>query len=100
MEDNVDEAVSNNVFFGELFYPEERVFPSACAKIGCAESVRLAWPALKHGLDELYVAMSLGKRASILAQLQQIVPQFTHADCAQARSTERMPFSASAPEAR
>jgi FlaA1/EpsC-like NDP-sugar epimerase len=81
--------------FEELFYPDERVFPSACAKIGCTESVRLAWPALKRGLDELYVAMSLGKRPSILAQLRQIVPQFTYAGCDQAASRENLPLSAS-----
>jgi FlaA1/EpsC-like NDP-sugar epimerase len=65
--------------FEELFYPGERVFPSACAKIACTESAKLAWPALKRGLDELHAAVSLGKRAAILAQLQQIVPQFTYA---------------------
>jgi FlaA1/EpsC-like NDP-sugar epimerase len=58
--------------FEELFYPDERVLPSACEK-----------SALKHGLDELYVAVSLGKRASILAQLKQIVPQFTYSGCDQ-----------------
>ena len=52
--------------FEELFYPDERVLPSACEKIACTESVKLAWPALKRGLDELYVAVSLGKRASIV----------------------------------
>lgn len=70
--------------FEELFYPDERVFPSACAQIACTESARLAWPALKRGLDELYIAMSLGQRASILAQLQRIVPQFCYAGCAPA----------------
>src|ERR1700686_843757 len=69
--------------FEELFYPDERVLPSACEKIACTESVKLAWPGLKHGLDELYVAVSLGKRASILAQLKQIVPQFTYSGCDQ-----------------
>ena len=79
--------------FEELFYPDERVFPSACAKIACTESVKLAWPALKRSLDQLYVAMSLGERASILAQIQQIVPQFTYADVDQTDSTEKMPLS-------
>jgi FlaA1/EpsC-like NDP-sugar epimerase len=65
--------------FEELFYSEERVFPSACEKIACTESVKLAWPALKHALDELYAAVALGQRDSILAHLQRIVPQFTHA---------------------
>jgi len=69
--------------FEELFYPDERVLPSACEKIACTESVKLAWPALKRGLDELYVAVSLGKRASILAHLKQIVPQFTYSGCDQ-----------------
>ena len=63
--------------------PDERVLPSACEKIACTESIKLAWPALKHGLDELYVAVSLGKRASILAQLKQLVPQFTYTGCDQ-----------------
>jgi hypothetical protein len=62
---------------------DERVPPSACEKIACTESIKLAWPALKHGLHELYVAVSLGKRASILAQLKQIVPQFTNTGCDQ-----------------
>jgi len=66
--------------FEELFYPDERVLPSACAKIACTESVKLAWPALKRGLDELYVAMSLGQRTSILAKLQQLVPQFCYGE--------------------
>jgi FlaA1/EpsC-like NDP-sugar epimerase len=66
--------------FEELFYPDERVLPSACAKIACTESVRLAWPALKHSLDELYAAISLGQRISILAQLRRIVPQFSYVE--------------------
>jgi FlaA1/EpsC-like NDP-sugar epimerase len=70
--------------FEELFYCDERVFPSACEKIACAEGAKLAWPALKRSLDELYVAMSLGKRELILAQLKRIVPQFTYAGCDQA----------------
>jgi FlaA1/EpsC-like NDP-sugar epimerase len=65
--------------FEELFYPDERVLPSPCAKIACTESIKVAWPALKRGLDELHVAVSLGNRIPILAQLQQIVPQFTYA---------------------
>jgi FlaA1/EpsC-like NDP-sugar epimerase len=73
--------------FEELFYPDERVLPSACAKIACTESVKLAWPALKHSLDELYVAMSLGQRTSILAQLRRIVPQFSYADGEEAGSS-------------
>lgn len=67
--------------FEELFYPNERVLPSACAKIACAEGVKPAWPALKRSLDELYVALSLGRQASVLAQLRQIVPQFSYAGC-------------------
>ena len=86
--------------FEELFYPDERVFPSACQKIACTESVRLAWPALKRGLDRLYVAVSLGKRASILARLQQIVPQFTYAGSDQAGSMENVPSRPSAPDVR
>jgi len=82
--------------FEELFYPDERVLPSACAKIACTESVRLAWPALKLGLDELYVAMSLGERGSILARLKQIVPQFIYAGCDHAGITENLPLSPSA----
>jgi FlaA1/EpsC-like NDP-sugar epimerase len=76
--------------FEELFYSEERVFPSACEKIACTESVKLAWPALKHALDELYVAVSLGERDAILACLRQIVPQFTHASSDQAGSIEKV----------
>jgi hypothetical protein len=43
--------------------------------------VKPAWPALKRSLDELYVALSLGRQASVLAQLRQIVPQFSYAGC-------------------
>ena len=82
--------------FEELFYSDERVFPSACAKIACAESVKLAWPAVKRGLDQLHVAMSLGDRTSILAQLQQIVPQFSYADCDQAEEAQKMSSSPNA----
>ena len=81
--------------FEELFYPDERVFPSACARIACTESVKLAWPALKRSLDELYVAVSLGERAAIVAQLQQIVPQFTCAGTNQAGSTASAPLRSS-----
>jgi len=84
--------------FEELFYSDERVFPSACAKIACAESAKLAWPALKRGLDELHVAMSLGDRTSILAQLQQIVPQFSYTDCDQAEDAQKVSSSPSAAE--
>src|SRR5580700_3966572 len=76
--------------FEELFYPDERVLPSACAKIACTESVKLAWPALKRGLDELYVAMSLGERHSIIDKLRQLVPQFCHDEVEEAgRSGKR-----------
>jgi FlaA1/EpsC-like NDP-sugar epimerase len=81
--------------FEELFYPDERVFPSACARIACTESVKLAWPALKRSLDELYVAVSLGERAAIVAKLQQIVPQFTCAGANQAGSTASAPLRSS-----
>jgi FlaA1/EpsC-like NDP-sugar epimerase len=79
--------------FEELFYPDERVFPSACAKIACTESAKIAWPALKRGLDDLYVAMLLGKRDSILAQLQQIVPQFSYAGSYETSRAETEPIS-------
>jgi len=82
--------------FEELFYPNEQVLPSACAKIACTESIKLAWPALKRGLEELYVAMSLGERGAILARLKQIVPQFTYAGCDRAGSAENFPLSPSA----
>jgi FlaA1/EpsC-like NDP-sugar epimerase len=82
--------------FEELFYSDERVLPSACEKIACTEGVKLAWPALKRSLDELYVAMSLGKRGPLLAQLKRIVPQFTYAGCDQAGSAENISLSPSA----
>jgi FlaA1/EpsC-like NDP-sugar epimerase len=69
--------------FEELFYPTERVLPSACAKIACAEGAKLGWPALKRNLDELYVALSLGQTESMLARLRQIVPQFSYPGCDQ-----------------
>ena len=78
--------------FEELFYPDERVLPSGCAKVASTESVRMAWPDLKRGLDELYVAMALGERASILAKLQQIVPQFSYADPDQAGAGKKLVF--------
>jgi hypothetical protein len=81
--------------FEELFYPDERVLPSPCAKIVCTESTKVAWSALKHGLDELYVAVSLGNRAPILAQLQQIVPQFSYDGSVPAKSMEMWPSSQS-----
>jgi hypothetical protein len=81
--------------FEELFYSDERVFPSACEKIACTEGVKLAWPALKRSLDELYVAMSVGQREPILAQLKRIVPQFTYAGCDQAGSAENISSSPS-----
>jgi FlaA1/EpsC-like NDP-sugar epimerase len=84
----------------ELFYPEERVFPSACEKIARTEGIELAWPALKRGLDALQAAMPLGKRESILAQLKQIVPQFTYAGCDQAGTAPTIVCSPSASAAR
>jgi FlaA1/EpsC-like NDP-sugar epimerase len=87
--------------FEELFYSDERVFPSACEKIACTESAKLAWPALKRSLDALYAAMSLGERDSILACLQQIVPQFSYvgSNQDQAASMKTVPLSASTPAA-
>jgi FlaA1/EpsC-like NDP-sugar epimerase len=79
--------------FEELFYPEERVFPSACQKIAYTESAKLAWPMLKRGLDALYVAVSLGNRDAILAELKQIVPQFTYEVSTQAQSGTTVPSS-------
>jgi FlaA1/EpsC-like NDP-sugar epimerase len=82
--------------FEELFYSDERAFPSACEKIACTESVKLAWPALKRSLDELYMTMSLGKREPILFQLRRIVPQFTYAGCDQLANAESVPSRTSA----
>lgn len=82
--------------FEELFYPDERVFPSAREKIACTESVKMAWPGLKRSLDELYVAVSLGERAFILAQLKRIVPQFTYAGSDRVGRAELAPSSPSA----
>lgn len=90
---------SGEKLYEELFYPEERVFPSACEKIACTESVRLAWPALKRLLDELYVAVSLGKRSSIIDHLQKIVPQFTFAGPAHAGSEKNVPLRQSPADA-
>jgi FlaA1/EpsC-like NDP-sugar epimerase len=85
--------------FEELFYPDERVFPSACQKIACTESAKRAWPELKHALDELQVAISLGKRTAILAQLQRIVPQFTFSDGAAQEVRAKMPLRPSPDDA-
>ncbi len=85
--------------FEELFYSDERVLPSACEKIACTESVKLAWPALKHALDQLYVATSLGERDSILAHLRQIVPQFAYTSSNGVGSAETVPLGPSAPAA-
>ena len=82
--------------FEELFYPDERVFPSACAKIACTESAKLAWPALKRGLDELLAVTSIGQRSSILAGLKQIVPQFTYAGSDQVATVATRPSTPSA----
>jgi len=78
--------------FEELFYPDERVFPSMCAKIARTESAKVAWPVLKGGLDDLYVAVSLGSRESILAQLQQLVPQFSYAGSCEISNTQAEPI--------
>lgn len=67
--------------FEELFYADERVFPSACAKIARTESSKLPWPALLQFLDQLRLAVAIGKRTSILASLRRIVPQFTYPGC-------------------
>ncbi len=85
--------------FEELFYPEERVFPSACQKIAYTESAKLAWPMLKRGLDALYVAVSLGNRDAILAELKQIVPQFTYEVSNEAQSRTIVPSSSDAANA-
>ena len=77
--------------FEELFYPDERVSTSACEKITCTESGKMAWPALKRGLDALYSATSLGSRMSILARLKEIVPQFTYENSGPEVYTEKMP---------
>ena len=45
---------------------------------------------VEHGLDELYVTMSLGERTSILARLQKIVPQFSYADGHAVGGTEKL----------
>ena len=80
----------------ELFYSDERVSPSACEKIARTESVKLAWPRLKHALDKLYVAVSVGDTNSILAGLRQIVPQFTYATSNPTTSALPLPATASA----
>jgi FlaA1/EpsC-like NDP-sugar epimerase len=77
--------------FEELFYPDERVWTSACEKITCTESGRMAWPALKRGLDALQASLSLGSRASILARLKDIVPQFIYENSQPEVFMEKMP---------
>jgi FlaA1/EpsC-like NDP-sugar epimerase len=67
--------------YEELFYADERVLPSACEKIARTESHKPSWIELKRLLDELQLAVSLGRRSAILAALRDIVPQFTHPDC-------------------
>jgi FlaA1/EpsC-like NDP-sugar epimerase len=67
--------------FEELFYADEQVFPSACSKISRTESRKLAWPTLTRLVDELRLSISIGPRASVLAKLRKIVPQFTYAGC-------------------
>jgi FlaA1/EpsC-like NDP-sugar epimerase len=67
--------------YEELFYSDERVFPSACEKIARTESHKPSWIELKRLLDELQLAVSLGGRPAILAALRHIVPQFTYPDC-------------------
>ena len=82
--------------FEELFYPDERVVPSACPKIARTESHRLAWPTLRRLLDELEFAMSFGQRSSLLSSLQGIVPQFVYPGCDQLPPAElprRLPIS-------
>jgi FlaA1/EpsC-like NDP-sugar epimerase len=69
--------------YEELFYSDERVLPSSCAKIHRAESDRPAWPELRRALGDLQLAVSLGQRSSILAGLRQIVPQFSYPGCEQ-----------------
>lgn len=83
--------------FEELFYADERVLPSACAKIVRTESKRLAWPVLAQALDELRVAVALGQRASILAGLRRIVPQFSYADCGPAPDPASAPMTVRLP---
>jgi FlaA1/EpsC-like NDP-sugar epimerase len=85
--------------FEELFYPDERAFPSACQKITCTERAKPDWSALKLGLDKLYVAMSLGKRDSMLAHLKQIVPQFAYSGCDQPESMKDVPLNPSVADA-
>lgn len=82
--------------FEELFYPDERVLPSRCEKIARTESAKPAWPVLQRALDELQIAVALGKRAGILAHLQQIVPQFSYAGCNQFASAEHNFLAAAA----
>jgi len=67
--------------YEELFYADERVLPSACEKIARTESHRPSWLELKRLLDELQLAVSLGRRSAMLAALRRIVPQFTSAEC-------------------
>lgn len=69
--------------FEELFYREERVVPSGCAKIARTESHRFAWPTLRRLLDELDFAVSFGQRSSLLSSLRRIVPQFVYPGCDQ-----------------
>jgi hypothetical protein len=89
--------------FEELFYAEERVYPSACAKIACAEGAKSDWPELQQKLDRLRVAIATGHRASILAHLRQIVPQFTYGGWDREGNSEGMPLppnlGATGPEA-
>ena len=88
--------------FEELFYPHERVLPSACSKIACAEGMKVGWPALKRSLDGLNVAVSLGQTDSVLSELRRIVPQFSYAGCDRAVTLtdalrENSPQAADAP---
>jgi FlaA1/EpsC-like NDP-sugar epimerase len=67
--------------FEELFYADERVFPSSCPKISRTESSKPSWPALLRLLEELRTTVAVGERSTILASLRKLVPQFTYPGC-------------------
>jgi FlaA1/EpsC-like NDP-sugar epimerase len=61
----------------ELFYLDERVFPTSCDKISRTSGPFKDWPGLCRQLDELRASMCVDGAAPIRAKIKEIVPQYS-----------------------
>lgn len=62
----------------ELFYPDEEVHATSCAKIKRARGYKPDWPTLEQRLDDLRGVLYLDGANPIRTKIKQIIPEYSY----------------------